>query len=295
MAMGTKTAVLIALTAVSAAAGTACRRMALDDPDQIGAAAGEAMASLDESLDGRMTSARRPTLRMPDELRTPAWLRALEWVSPQAYAASCRQSTFTACAAGVRTDTFDHCTLGTATLNGAVTLSFNRTALCAIVTAGDTVTRTADFTLTGPYGGTLTVTSPGGGQTVTKTGAGFDYVVQGMERVLVGPGGRKLFDISTRTIAPLSVTGSSRADLTIVSGALEVTHNIAGYKVTLAPEALAWSSACNCAVSGRLTGTVQGGRLSGKSASVQITGCGHAEVTVDGETESVTLDRCAPQ
>jgi hypothetical protein len=177
-----------------------------------------------------------------------------------------------------------------------VTLTFNRPDLCLVVTAGDAVTRTADFTLTGPYGGTLEVTSPGGGQTLTRTATGFEYTVQGMERVLTGPGGRKLFDISTRTTAPLVVTGSSRADLSIVSGTLEVIHNLAGYTASLTPENLAWSSSCNCAVSGTLTGTVSGGgKLSGKSASVHITSCGHADVTVDGDTESVTLDRCAPQ
>ena len=46
---------------------------------------------------------------------------------------------------------------------------------CTVLTAGDAVTRTADFTLTGLYGGTLEVTSPGGGQTLTKTADGFQY------------------------------------------------------------------------------------------------------------------------
>ena len=74
--------------------------------------------------------------------------------------ASCWGSTFSACSAGVRTRDFGDCTLGAATLSGAVALTFNRAALCVVVVAGDAVTRTADFTLTGPYGGTLEVTSP---------------------------------------------------------------------------------------------------------------------------------------
>jgi hypothetical protein len=162
-----------------------------------------------------------------------------------------------------------------------------------MISTGDTVTRTADFTLTGPYGGTLMVSSAGGGQTVTRTAAGFDYSVQGMKRVLTTAAGRTLFDIDTRTTAPLVVTGSSRADFKIVSGTLEVIHNLAAYTVALTPDNLAWSASCNCAVSGTLTGTVTGGKLSGKSTSVTLTGCGQADVTVDGDTEHVTLDRCS--
>jgi hypothetical protein len=283
---------MLCLAAI-ATAGLGCRKGLMDDQDQVGASVGEAMAGLDESLDGRTTTALQPIFQLPDQLKGPRWRRAIGWVLPHAYAASCWSSTFSPCTAGVRSRQYDACTLGAATIDGAVTLTFNRSALCAVVTEGDAVTRTADFTLTGPYGGTLAVSSPGGGQTLTRTAAGFEYSVQGMQRVLTTPGNRKLFDISTRTTAPLVVTGTSRADLKIVSGALEVSHNLAGYKVTLTPDNLAWSSSCNCAVSGTLTGTVAGGKQSGKSASVTLTGCGQADVTVDGDTEHVTLDRCA--
>jgi hypothetical protein len=71
-----------------------------------------------------------------------------------------------------------------------------------------------------------------------------------------------------------------------------VNHNLANYSVTLTASNLTWASSCNCAVSGTLTGSVSGGRRDGKSASVTITGCGEADVTIDGETDSVTLDRC---
>jgi hypothetical protein len=78
-----------------------------------------------------------------------------------------------------------------------------------------------------------------------------------------------------------------------VSGTLVVRHNLADYAVSLTPDNLAWTPSCNCASSGSLTGTVTSGTDSGKSASVSITGCGTADVTIDGDTESVTLDRCA--
>ena len=51
-----------------------------------------------------------------------------------------------------------------------------------------------------------------------------------------------------------SVTGSSRADLKIVSGGFEIDHKLAGYKVTLTASNLAWTSSCNCASSGTLSG-----------------------------------------
>jgi hypothetical protein len=282
----------VVLTVLVAAAATGCRQK--DEAEQIGETVGEAMSSLDESVAGGGATAMLPLRRMPDALRGPLWQRAMDAVIPSAYAASCWEPTFTACdASGVRTKDFGGCTIGSATLAGTVTLTFNR-PLCVVLTAGDAVTRTANLTLTGAYGGTLEITSPGGGQTLTKTAAGFDYTVGGMERVLTGPGGRTLFDVATRTIAPIVVTGSSRADLKIVSGSLEVDHRLAGFKTTLTADNLAWTASCNCATSGTLSGTISGGKHDGKSAAVTLTGCGEADVTIDGETKSVELDRCAP-
>ena len=294
MQRGSRSVVLFGVVAVWAAA-SGCRKAADDETAQIGAAVGEVMSGLDESNQGSTTAMlpALPVLRTPDELRGPMWRRAVDAVFPSAYAATCGDATFTACTGGVRSRTFTDCSLGLATLSGMVTLTFNRAALCTVVTDGDAVTRTADFTLTGLYGGTLTVSSPGGGQTLTRTATGFDYSVAGMERVLTGPGGRTLFDVATHTTTPIAITGSSRADLTIVSGALVVDHKLAGYSVTLTPNNLRWMSSCNCAVSGSLTGTVSGGKHDGKSASVTLTGCGEADVTIDGQTDSITLDRCA--
>jgi len=283
--------VLLAVSAVLA--GGACRKQTLADQEQIGASIGEVMASVDESTKGSGATARLPILRMPDEMKGPLWRQIFDGVVHTAYAASCLQSSFSACTGGARMRTFDNCAIGAATLDGMVTLTFSDANSCAVAVAGDSVNRTASFTLTGPYGGTLAVSSPGGGQTLTKTAVGFYYSVPGMERVLTGAGGHTLFDISTRTTTPIHITGTSRADLVIVSGALEVSHNLAGYKVTLSPQNLTWSASCTCAVSGTLTGTVSGGKHDGQSASVTLTGCGQAEVTIDGESDSVTMDRCA--
>jgi len=294
---GSQLALTMAM-AITAAAG--CRKMSSGDDEsgQIGNAVGETMASLDESVSGGSTTAMlpQPFRGVPTQLRGPIWRRALDSVIPSAYAAdatSCWTPTFSACNAGVRTKDYGNCNLILgAKLSGTVTLTFTQ-PLCLIATDGDAVTRTADLTLTGLYGGTLEVTSPGGGQTLTKSAGGFTYSVGGMERVLTGPGGRKIFDIATSTAAPIVVTGSSRADLTIVSGSFVIDHKLAGYSVTLTANNLAWTSNCNCASSGMLTGMVSGGKHDGKTASVTITSCGEADVTIDTETVSVSLDRCA--
>lgn len=287
----------LALFVLASCGSLGCRKLgAGDDSGQIGAAVGEVMSSLDEATQGGTATAYYfpsiPLLRTPEQLKGPMWRRLLGSPVPRAYAASCLGTAFAACDAGSRTKSFDTCSLGTATIDGSVTLSFTRNPFCIMPAVGDAVTRTASFTLTGLYGGTLAVSAPGGGQTLTRTATGFEYTVGEMRRVLTGPGGRTLFDVSAQTTAPIVITGSSRADLVIVSGALEVTHHSAGYSVTLSPSNLAWSASCNCAVSGSLTGTVSGGKHDGKSASVTLTGCGDADVTLDGQTESVTLDRC---
>lgn len=263
------TLMLTAVAAVSVT-GAGCRK-GVDDQGQIGASVGELMASADESANSGTTAA---------------------MAAASGGAAPCYPFTFSTCSGGVRTETFSSCSFGKATVDGAVTLTFSETASCALAATGDSVNRSADFTVTGPYGGALTVTSSGGGQTLTRTASGYEFAVAGMERLLMGARGATLFDISTETTAPLSITGSSRSDFTIVSGALLVTHHVAGYSVTLTPDNLAWSASCNCAVSGKLTGKVSGGSEDGKSATVTITGCGTADVDVDGDSESVTMDRC---
>ncbi len=283
---------VMSAVAVAAVGSAGCRKESLSDQGQIGATVGEVMASANESASaGTSTAALTPVFRTPDELRGPLWRRAAGALLPSASAAACYPFTFSACSSGVRTETFSSCTFGSVSVDGSVTLDFSDTAGCALA-PGDSVTRTADFTVTGAYGGTLTVSSPGGGQTLTRTATGFEFAVGGIERVLAGPRGTSLFDISTETTTPLSITGSA-GTFVIASGTLVVTHHLAGYAVSLTPSNLTWAPTCNCAVSGSLSGTVSGGKDDGKSATVTLTGCGTADVTIDGDTESVTMDRCA--
>jgi hypothetical protein len=290
--MGVLTAAALSLLVVG------CKKEGLSDQGQIGASVGEVMASADESASGGSTTAMLPALpmlRTPDVLRPPVWRRAMNALTliPSAYAASCLPVTYSACAAGVRSATFDNCNVGIVTVDGSINLTFSETAACNIATVGDSVNRTGSLTLSA-LGGSLAITTPGGGQMLTRTATGFTFAVPGMERVLTLPSGRTLFDISTMTTSPLVITGTSRADMVIAGGTLVVTHNLAGYSVSLTPDNLTWTPTCNCASSGSLTGTVSSsGPDDGKTATVTITGCGTADVTIDGDSESVTLDRCA--
>jgi hypothetical protein len=158
---------------------------------------------------------------------------------------------------------------------------------------GATVTRDAEVTFTGPNGASYDITSPGGGQTVTVNPAadGFSYSVGGMERVATRPNGQKLFDISSSTTQAIGVTGLNRATRVMNGGTLQVVHNLRKYTVDLTPSNVTWNGTCNCAVSGSWSGTASGS-VNGAFA-VDITGCGTATVSVNGNSQPVDLDRCA--
>src|SRR4029077_10912309 len=160
--------VLAITVAAAGLTGAGCRKQGLADQEQIGATVGELMASLDESTKGSGATARLPILRMPDELKGPVWRQVFDGVVRTAYAGSCVQSTFATCTAGARTRTFDNCAIGPATLDGMVILTFSDTNSCAVAVAGDSVNRSASFTLTGPYGGAPGGRPPGGGETADK-------------------------------------------------------------------------------------------------------------------------------
>jgi hypothetical protein len=172
-----------------------------------------------------------------------------------------------------------------------VTLTFSQNA-CTMALANDTVTRTADFTLTGRRGGTLTVSSPGGGQTVTRTASGLTYTVGGMKRVLRDSSGDAIADIETRTLSAITLTGTTRANRVMTGGQLEIKNLTKGTTLVLTPSNVTWNSAtCNCAVSGSFTGTTSGDEE--EEFTLTITGCGTATVEAGGDSEDVTFDRCA--
>jgi hypothetical protein len=262
----------------------------VDEAEEVGHAAADVMASLDETGTGGGFAWNVAPIDRPGFDRN-IFDKALDLAMPPAYAAACWTERFGTCNAGVMTKSFDACALGGNKLEGSVTLTFSDTT-CSLG-IGSSVTRTADFTLTGRRNATLTVSAPGGGQRVTRNADGFNYAVLGMERIMKNGAGKTLFDIATKTDEDFVVKGLTRRNRVIQSGKLEIEHKLAGYTLTLVPENVTWDGTCNCPVSGKLTGTITGGKNSGDTASVEFQGCGNGTVTVGGEAKTVSFDRCA--
>jgi len=269
---------------------TACGR-GLDEQEEYAQAVGDVMSSLDESSGSTGGGFSFLEMKEPRSLQESRFS-----IFPEACAASCLTTAFSSCSGGVsggvKTRTFGDCTLGLGrtTLSGSVTLTFSQNG-CTMASASDTVTRTADFTLTGRRGGTLTVSSPGGGQRITRTSSGLTYSVGGMKRVLRDASGDTIADIETRTLSDITVSGTTRASRVMDGGQLEVKNLTQGTTLVISPSAVTWSSTCNCAVSGSFTGQSSGDEE--EDFTLTITGCGTATVEAGGKSEDVTLDRCA--
>ena len=276
----TKTLILMALFTL-----TACGR-GLDDQEEYAQAVGDVMSSMDESSGS--TSGGYAQLQVPVRLKSAP--SVLDFLIPEAQAASCLLQTFSG-TCPIKTRSFGGCTLagGRATLTGSVTLTFTDGS-CSMSSAGNSVNRAADFTISAPRG-SLTVSSPGGGQTVTRTDYGFTYSVGGMKRVLKNSDGETVADIETKTLSAISVSGANRATRVMTGGQLEIKNLTRGSTAVLTPNNLTWSSTCNCAVSGSLSGSTSGDE-SFDDFSITITGCGTATVSSGGKSEDVEFDRC---
>ena len=284
---------LACLTLAAALLG-ACGAEAIDDHEEVAHVAGDVMSSFDEASQGGAFASRGlPFMRERGVLGPSPWQRVAAALLPEAHAAGCSMVVFSTCTAGARSKTFNACSFGTATLSGSVTLTFSDTAACSMAEVPDSVTREANFTLTGRRGASLTVSAPGGGQRITRTPTGFAFSVLGLNRVLTAADGTKLAELSTRTLSDLSVTGSSRANRVMNGGEIEVKHALRNTTTTLTPEHLAWSSTCNCAVSGKLTGSTTAADAKVTAFELELTGCGTAQLTAKGRTRALTFDRCA--
>ncbi len=222
---------------------------------------------------------------------------------PEANATTCAAwsiTSFGSCSSGVITRTFDTggsgCTIGLATLSGSVSLTFKdstgATASSCTFSTGYSITRAPNYTITGRRGATITVSSDGGGQKLTKTGTGtYTWDTLGVRRVASTASGTQVFDISTKTNSSITVTGAPRAGRTITGGELQITHNLKNYVVKLVPTDVTWASGCNCPTSGKWSGSATGDETS-DSFTIDITGCGTATVTANDTTTAVTFDRC---
>jgi hypothetical protein len=279
------------------------------DIEETGQQVGDAMASIDEvggstggialqnsnpSFD-EMRSARKTfARRSPADLRD-AWYENL--LVPTANATLCSNaSTFSACSAHTMIRTFGNCTVGKATFHGVVGFDWTHaapSATCDLAVAGDYVTRTPNFTVTGRRHATLSVTAlTAAAERLTVVGgAGTSRVLQfdndGIRRVF-SVSGTSLFDFTTSTTAPLSIVGTTRASRVLSTGTLHVVNNLTGVTCDYSPTNVAWISSCNCPTSGSWAGTCS----NGVNTTLVLSGCGTATLTIGPESTDLTFDRC---
>jgi hypothetical protein len=267
-----------------------------DDVEEIGQQVGDVMASIDESGGSggglaMLEATRRTYARLAPAEIQDSWIEAL--LLPSAHAASCATGTFAACSSNVITRTFSGCTIGTATFDGTVTLTFSDAAsdsTCALASSGHSVTRAPNFTVTGRRGATLAVTKTGtNGQVITRgSGSTFSFTNDGIRRAFTNASGTTTFDFTTQTTSAITVTGTARAARTLSGGSLRVTNNLTQVTCDYVPSSVTWASTCNCPTSGSWSGSCS----DGKSTSLSITGCGTGSITVDSTTASFSFDRC---
>jgi len=234
----------------------------------------------------------------------------LAWLNPiqRAYAAACSATgTFGSCSNGGSSTstiirTFGGCTIGNATLEGTVDLSWNpgtgTVNNCQMATTGAFIEREPNYTVTGLRGANLAVTTTGvHGQEITWTsGTGnpgdpkiFSFTNDGIERKFTNASSVVIFDHTTETTSAITVTGSSRSSRVLSGGSLNVIDNLTGVTCTIVPTAVTWSSlTCNCPISGTWSGTCS----DSNSYSLSLTGCGTGTLTYGTNTQSVTFDRC---
>ena len=273
---------------------------ASDENNEAAQQIGDTMAAMDETggSNGEIAfqeSDQRIFERLsPKDVQLPFWKR---FISNEAYAVSClNASTFGACDDNVIIHTFDDCTLLLARFDGTVSLTWGQTSNdCQLQVEGDTITREPEYTVTGLRGAELSVSKTGSvGQRLEWTdGDGNDKVFKftndGIRRKFTTPAGATLLDFTTKTDEAITITGTKRSNRVVNGGKLKVTNNKTDISCQYTPVDVSWSLTCNCATSGAWTATCS----DGTEASLDITGCGTAELTIDnGTPKDIEFDRC---
>ncbi len=209
---------------------------------------------------------------------------------PEAYAASCSRALNQACNAGVKYYETASCDLLRGVqFSGFINLAYSN-ASCDMSANGDSVTRTYDYDISGPYGGVLAVTSEGGGGRLTRTATGWTAEILGKRKVLTYRS-REVMNLSISTPQPIEITGTlGRASRVVNSGSFQVVHNKAGFTALYQPSNLTYNNSCCHPVAGTLAVTYSGS-ISG-SGSVTFNGCGSATLVRNGQSQDVQLNYC---
>ncbi|MCC7404395.1 MAG: hypothetical protein IT288_08350 [Bdellovibrionales bacterium] len=221
---------------------------------------------------------------------------------PKAYASTCSRAYLSSCVSGVKSATYSDCDIsGTLlSLDGSVTLTYSDSG-CGLASTGNYVTRTYDYTISGPRGGSLHVFSSAqtdyrgnsisGGGKLIKTASGWEIQILGKNKVLQAAGGSTLMNHSVRTLSNISVTGGlDRASRVVNGGQVEVAHNLANFTAIYTPNNLQWSSSCCHPVSGSISISFDGS-VTG-TGSIVFNGCGSATISKDDKSRDLSLTYC---
>ena len=225
-------------------------------------------------------------------------------IIPEAQAANCSRARYEACLTGLtsakREALYNSCALTSGhVLNGSVSLTY--TDLNCNMDLGDSVTRAANFSINGVYGGQLLVSSAantdyrgvtsGGGGSLTRLSASSWQLDLAGSRKVFNFNGNTLFDMQIRTTSPVTISNTlSRSGRVVDGGAYEVIHNRAEFTATYSPNNLTWSGSCCHPVSGSLSvnyiGSVTG------SSVVTFNGCGSATLVKGSLSEQISINYC---
>lgn len=228
----------------------------------------------------------------------------------ESWAATCSaRAANSACTSNKRQVTYD-CTFGPNdgyTLKGTSTLTYSESD-CSFTTDNDTITRTNDFTRTGPFGGTLEVSSTlhsnyegtalGGGSTLTLLdGAAHQWRLNigGSHRILTGARDFVFYNVSVATPSSPYVAisgGLSRASRVIdVGSSITVYHNVAEFKSTFTvAEALTHSATCCYPTGGKITFVNSGSRTD--TGDLVFSGCGKGTLTAQDKVVAFEFMTC---
>ncbi len=261
--------------------------------DEVAHSVGDALASLDEMLVVSGAALSSPGLFHSEHGEEETDLTGPERLS-------CLQTTpltAVSCSSGIRTWTLDgECSSGLRTaLTGTVTFRYSAND-CGMGTVGTWVTRQPSYLQTGKKMGELIASSSAQGQVLTKTPAGYDFVIQDLERLFYWPDNEGNYPMSVSTPSSWIITGGQdRSSRVVTSGSLRLVQHRLGWTANVAiTSPLVFSSTCNCAVSGTLTGAVTG-EEEDDQLEVEIQSCGVALIREHGmHSFRVKLDRCAP-
>lgn len=292
------------LLGMSLSAGVACKKANIEestvsvasvDPVEVSVESGITMLG---GIADDQTSSGYAVLEKSQSGVSPIWNILL---GPQAIADNCLRAYQSTCNLGLKSASYDACNpTGTnLSISGQVQLSYSHSS-CTMTTIGDSVVRSYSLNISGPRGGVLSHSSDlatdykgssyGGGGKMTLVSGGWSLEILGRHTDL-NIRNLKVMSLSTRTVSPVSVTGSlSRVSRVMDGGQIEVNHNFAKFTTTMVPQNLRWTANCCHPTSGSLGLTFSGSKTG--SATVTFQGCGSAQVDRDGQSSLIELSYC---